>query len=176
VDLSVREVQLAMCSPDLRREFLMEMTMQQKHDGGGSSEDGWVVMEPYVPDWLSAGSQKNYHDGASMMALAVAMTRAEMIDDDDDDDSLSSSTSDSEEDNDNVLIEKSYTIHDEGQEVVQSPNALRINKDVTLCLYCRRPASTLCTDCHGAYFCEEPRRCKMDGYVTIASHTSLIVS
>ena len=102
-------------------------------------------------DWLCAGSQKNYHDGASMMALAVAMTCAEMIDEGDVD-SFSSSTSDSEKEKVNVLFEKSNTMDDGGQEVVQSPNTLGIKKNVTLCLYCRRPASTLCTEYHGVYF------------------------
>ena len=68
-------------------------------------------------DWLCAGSQKNYHDGVSMLALAVAMTRAARIDNGDVD-SFSSSTSDLEKEKVNVLFEKTNTMDDGGQEVV----------------------------------------------------------
>ena len=86
-------------------------------------------------DWLCAGSQKNYHDGASLMALAVAMPRVERIDEGDVG-SFSSSTSGSEKEKVNVLFGKSNMMDDGGQEVVQSPNTLGIKKNVTLCLYC----------------------------------------
>ena len=37
----------------------------------------------------------------------------------------------------------------------------------TLCLNCRRPSKHLCPHCKGMYFCELPRQCAQNGYVSI---------
>ena len=35
---------------------------------------------------------------------------------------------------------------------------------VSLCLYCRRPASNLCENCQAAYFCHSHRKCREEGW------------
>eukprot|EP00804_Cyclotella_cryptica_P030742 CCRYP_009171-RA/>CCRYP_009171-RA protein AED:0.09 eAED:0.09 QI:474/1/1/1/0.33/0.25/4/1551/468 len=167
IDVSLADIEMALYSPDLRIKHFKEIMWSSR---GGEEECANAVVVVTVPEWLCAASQRNYHDGASMMALAVAMTRRETIEDDDDDkeeeDSLSSSPSDSNSERD-VAPEKSNPIPNATRVVraaEDSPTIPELPKHVTLCLYCRRPASTLCTGCQGAYFCDEPRRCKIDGW------------
>jgi hypothetical protein len=50
-----------------------------------------------------------------------------------------------------------------------TPSALNTAKQffiarTSLCLHCRGPSTSLCPDCEGAYFCEEPRHCRQSGW------------
>ena len=156
VDISISDIHFAAeYSPDLRISIQQEMQQRMKMEV--SSVPDLEVSS--VPDWLGYASQKNYHDGASIQQLAVAMTRADVVsessDDNDDDDSssLSSSVENESSNNGNKISEEVKATQDES-----------LTK-TTLCLHCRGPASTLCKDCGGAYFCDEPRKCTTNGYV-----------
>ena len=137
VDVSIDDIQAAVLTPDLRDGFIREINQ--------SLVDGNIIKTP--PDWLCSGAQKNYHDNKSMAALAAAMTRAE----EEDGCSGSSSTSTSESEDGNA------------KQSVLNRNVQAMKHEVTLCLHCRRPASTLCIECNGAYFCNDSRRCKEIG-------------
>ena len=146
VDISISDIHFAVeYSPDLRISIQREMQLLMK-----SKVES-------VPDWLGYASQKNYHDGESIQQLAVAMTRADVVSessDDDDSSSVSSSMeNESSENNGNKISEE-----------VKATQNVSLTK-TTLCLHCRGPSATLCQDCGGAYFCDEPRKCSTNGYV-----------
>ena len=145
VDISISDIHFAVkYSPDLRIAIQQEMQQQMKREVGS------------IPDWLGYASQKNYHDGASIQQLAVAMTRADVHSESSDDDISSSSSS--------VENESSENNSSKISEEVKATQDKSLTK-TTLCLHCRGPASTLCQDCGGAYFCDEPRKCSTNGYV-----------
>mmetsp|Transcript_165 Transcript_165/g.316 ORF Transcript_165/g.316 Transcript_165/m.316 type:complete len:678 (+) Transcript_165:180-2213(+) len=146
LDLSLEDIEFgSLYSPDLRNDFVHDMMQQSKKVNG----------DVRVPEWLGNASQKNYHDGASLAALAVAMTREDECSDQDDSSSStcssanSSTNDDATNDNDNRPTKK---------------NSSTMLTEITLCLHCRGPASTLCEGCGGAYFCDEPRKCKSIGW------------
>ena len=144
VDVSAKDLHLAVYTPDLRESFVDEMI-----------HNGYIpnLSITAAPDWLCAGAKANYHDDKSITALAVAMTRTDILQDDG-----SSSTSESESTN------ESPSKNDDNQvQVAPCQNSQLINFEATLCIHCRRPASTLCNICYGAYFCEEPLKCKIIG-------------
>ena len=146
IDISISDIHFAAeYSPDLRIAIQQEMQLLMKSKVSK------------VPDWLGYASQKNYHDGASIQQLAVAMTRADIVsessDNDDDSSSSSSVENESSENNGSKISEE-----------VKATQDVSLTK-TTLCLHCRGPASTLCQDCGGAYFCEEPRKCLTNGYI-----------
>lgn len=137
IDLSIIDIQAAIHTPDLRKSFIKEMNLSDV-----LGNENYIEAAPH---WLCSGAQTNYHDNKSMTALAVAMARAEV----EDENSESCSNSDSEVKN--IPMEKCTTQN------------VAMRSDLTLCLYCRRSASTFCMNCKGAYFCEEPRKCKLLG-------------
>eukprot|EP00986_Skeletonema_menzelii_P013196 scaffold7554_cov143-Skeletonema_menzelii.AAC.4 len=127
LDLCLSDVQNACeCSPDLRHEILVTFN---------------DVNFPTSPEWLENAAQMNYHDGASLAALANAMMRSEISDDDEETDDSSSSASD-------------------GSSRSSSMPEQRVLTKIPLCLHCRGPASTLCPGCEAVYFCDTPRKCQ----------------
>ena len=75
LDLCISDVQNACeCSPDLRQGTLAAL----------NDVNGDVTS----PEWLENAAQMNYHDGASLAALAIAMTRAEISDADEESDDV----------------------------------------------------------------------------------------
>ena len=143
VDVSVKDLYLAVITPDLRESFIKEMV-----------HNGHIVNLSYAsaPDWLCAGAKANYHDNISMTALAVAMTRADIEYDDSSSFSENESTDESR---------RRSSENDGNQETPKQTEAIEF--EATLCIHCRRPASTLCNVCSGAYFCKEPLKCKIKG-------------
>ena len=129
LNLSIHAVQNA-CerSPDLRHETLAAFNI----DGDVSS-----------PEWLENAAQMNYHDGASLSALANAMTRAEISDDDEESDEVASSCSD---------------------DTTSSMQEQTVLTKIPLCWHCRGPASTLCPGCEAVYFCDASRQCQLNGW------------
>lgn len=133
LDLCMYDIQNACeCSPDLRQETLVTFTD--------------VSTDVSSPEWLEDAAQMNYHDGGFLAALANAMNRTEISDDDDDDDS------DEEDD-------VSSSGSDESNPK-SSMSEQRVLTKIPLCLHCRGPASTLCSECEAVYFCDAPRKCK----------------
>ena len=142
IDLTIADIEAAVLSPDLRENALKQMIRLE------ICGDGSISVEA-APEWLCSGAQKNYHDNKSMAELAVAMTRSEV-------------NNDTQDDLSDVSDEGSTTENDKNQ-MTRSENTPTTSSDLTLCLHCRRPASALCSECNGAYFCEEPSMCKMVG-------------
>eukprot|EP00956_Cyclotella_meneghiniana_P013413 scaffold19369_cov59-Cyclotella_meneghiniana.AAC.3 len=141
-DVLAKDIRKAVLTPDLRdHTFITEMAQN-------TSDSGHIYAE-VAPDWLCSGAMENYHDGKLMASLVAAMTRCEEYYDSD------SSTLESEADtnlmNDDVQVSSCVNTN------------TSIANNMTLCLHCRRPATSLCNECNGAYFCEEPRTCKIVG-------------
>ena len=149
LDLSISDVEYAsVYSPDLRTSIVDSIMMQRQNKHVGS-----------VSEWLGNAQQKKYHDGEVMNALATAMTRADVVCDEEgesSDDDDSSSSSDSCSSSTSSMNNNKNETADHNQTVIT---------ETTLCLHCRGPAKTLCTNCGGAYFCAEPRKCSTNGYV-----------
>ncbi|KAL9191343.1 hypothetical protein ACHAXT_001049 [Thalassiosira profunda] len=134
LDLSLADIEsAARYSPDLRSVIVN--VLQEEEEASLC-----------IPEWLGNASQKNYHDGASLAALADAMTNANVEDSDEEGSSASDNSSEP-----SSLAKK--------DKETEKPLT-----ETTLCLHCRGPASTLCEGCGGAYFCEEPRKCKLSGW------------
>ena len=167
LDLSLVDIAAAcLYSPDVRATILESM----KEDICSSDtvdDRRMMTMQTaslVVPNWLENASQRNYHDGASIAALAVAMTRADLSDDDEDDDDSSSTSSSTSH---SLVHEKTTTETQSSLAAEKQNNGNQVLTEITLCLHCRGPASSLCEGCGGAYFCDEPRRCKMSGCVLL---------
>ena len=149
LDLFISDIEYASeYSPDLRTSIVGSIMMQHQNKNVGS-----------VSEWLGNAQQKKYHDGKVMNDLAIAMTRADVVCDEgessDNDDS--SSSSDSYSASASSMNNKKNEAADHNETVIT---------ETTLCLHCRGPAATLCTNCGGAYFCAEPtRKCSTNGYV-----------
>jgi len=153
-NLDVHDVQGACCtSPDLRSQI------QQQHISDH-------LLYQKVPEWLKNAAQSNYHDAASLARLAEVMTPStpQVKHDDDDTDSSSqgdnssSGVSESSVCSDALDITKNIT--NPSDEVVDNHFVARSS----LCLHCRGPTNSLCPHCEGAYYCEEPRKCRIAGW------------
>mmetsp|Transcript_22183 Transcript_22183/g.39892 ORF Transcript_22183/g.39892 Transcript_22183/m.39892 type:complete len:683 (-) Transcript_22183:194-2242(-) len=149
LDLSLSDIEVgSRYSPDLRSDIVDMIRQNEK-----------VNCDIHVPEWLGNASQKNYHDGASLAALMVAMTRADGCseeDESDEDDSSNCSSTTSSMDKNNEATNDNKT--------TKTKTAPMPLTEITLCLHCRGPASKLCEGCGGAYFCDEPRTCKTNGW------------
>lgn len=140
VDLSLSHVQhVCECSPDMRVSTLLALNV-----------DGNVEF----PEWLENATQMNYHDNASLSALANAMKRAEVYDDYEESDDETATKSSSSESDDDVITLSS----------VGCNHTTPMLTNVTLCWHCRGPASTLCKECGAVYFCGSSRRCQVNGW------------
>ena len=160
VDLPLTVIRFA-CefSPDIRGTFVDEMMLQRNSD----EEEGANGLIHQVPEWLGNASQKNYHDGASLSALAAAMARSDICSDEDDNEDEEEDDGSDEEDDTSSASSSSDS---DGSENSKDKGAVTQKTKlvgVTLCLHCRGPTSKLCDGCGGAYFCEEPRKCKEAG-------------
>jgi len=146
-DLGVDEIYGAACiSPDLRPEIQSALNRNE-------------VCK--VSEWLANAAQQNYHDNATISRLASVMNPSRNDgDSDESSDEESSADYDDDEDKEGNIKYKA---------VVGDANPDRGKNFVartSLCLQCRRPSNSLCPDCEGAYFCEEPRQCRQTGYVS----------
>jgi len=146
--LEVDAIVAAACgSHDLRPEILSSLLSD------ATTQDDDSVRFPAPPEWLANASRENYHDAAVLQRLAAVMNQQEPSDDDDDGDSNSSGSSTSQSNCDN---DKDQLANTEG-------SRRTFVTTVPLCLECRRPASELCPDCGGAYFCARPAPCRANG-------------
>jgi hypothetical protein len=150
IDVSVPDLKAAVYTPDLRQSFIEELSQSGILGANAPIEA--------APDWLCSGAQTNYHDNKSMAALAAVMARQEVVEDD------SESCSASESESDDVSVER-LSKHDSDQSTSASTklDILAMKHQVTLCIHCRRPASSLCIKCKGTYFCDDDRNCKEIG-------------
>jgi hypothetical protein len=149
VDLSVKDVDAACClGPDLRTTVLAELLRLT------CSASPPADCATQVPDWIGNATLQTYHDSPVLQRLAAAMK--------DDKVSGKESSSSSSSDDDSTGSDPQSL----SGPVKESSNELPQQEVVTkvpLCLHCRRPASTLCSGCDGAYFCDAPRACRIEG-------------
>uniref|UniRef100_A0A7S2E858 Uncharacterized protein n=1 Tax=Ditylum brightwellii TaxID=49249 RepID=A0A7S2E858_9STRA len=167
LDFCKEEIELSAClTPDLRMETLWNIS---------PSSSSSASQAPKLPKWLVNATKRNYHDGASLSALASVMLRNADKDDDDNssddesgssgessdtDDSDESSLDDDDNENDNSLSNSKK--NDEGND---SSTIMTSKTETTLCLHCRGPCTTLCNGCNGAYFCDNDGKCSQNGLV-----------
>lgn len=151
-DLVVDDVFGAACiSPDLRSEIQAALNMDGK--------------KTKVPDWLANAAQQNYHDNATISRLASVLSgncNDDSSKSDSDDDSTS--TEHDEDSKANKVSPAEAAVADENL-ASSGEQGKHFIARTSLCLHCRGPADSLCPDCDGAYFCEEPRHCRQNGYV-----------
>jgi hypothetical protein len=106
-----------------------------------------------LPDWLGNAAHQNYHDALVISRLAAVMNRSSHLDSDQSDTDVDDSDDDQE--CKGALTDSS-----------NNRRSVRRNEMVTtvpLCLHCRKPATQLCPDCQGAYFCDPPALCRLEG-------------
>jgi len=167
-NLRIGEVLGACCisldlRPSVQQELLPQSTTKSLFDEYSNK------MPPPVPTWLGNALKQNYHDQVAIDKLADVMKPRNM---DDDDSERSSDDDDDDDDGEKSNTRASETSTDNLGSTLAEPNAhntdpKRKRQFVTkqpLCLHCRRPASTLCPNCRGAYFCDPPRQCRALGW------------
>jgi hypothetical protein len=168
-------------SPDLRR------CVADAVGGGGQPLDGEdtaavgkgaappPAAAPVVPAWLANAAQQNYHDAAAVARMTDAMKperRGASNDGDSDDDSDGEDDSDSDDSpsdesshrNDDAATYRQDKERPPGPSSRPAPSSEGFVAKSPLCLFCRRPTTSLCPGCGGAYFCPPPRRCFRDGW------------
>jgi hypothetical protein len=151
VDLSIKDVEAACClGPDLRLSVLAELRLLAAGVASSPATDCTIQ----VPDWIGNATLHNYHDRPVLQRLAAAMKEDKVVSSSDREDSSLASSSASDDDS-----SKSDPQSSSGPE---KEEFVFVTK-VPLCLHCRRPASTLCSGCDGAYFCQAPRACRIEG-------------
>jgi hypothetical protein len=164
LDLDIHEhgIYRACCiSPDLRKSIQKQIQNDNKKQHS---------TEVQVSAWLGNALQQNYHDKTVLSKLAEVMTTTggdvsvDETNDDDDGDSQSSSDSESQFSHPSNADQPTPTSDD----VFFSPSTKSYKtKFVTkrpLCLHCRRPANTLCSNCKACYFCDTPdKQCRKLG-------------
>lgn len=151
-------------SPDLRNNVQDDLKQQDK--------DQVVPTGPQIgstPDWLLNAAQQNYHDAAAVARMAEVMKTDKMGSDATDDnegkeDGSDSDTTSESDDNDDGDDSDHKISSDAPTKFPAGVNAREFVAKRPLCLHCRRPASDLCPDCEGAYFCPPPRSCRQDGW------------
>mmetsp|Transcript_14605 Transcript_14605/g.30728 ORF Transcript_14605/g.30728 Transcript_14605/m.30728 type:complete len:674 (+) Transcript_14605:239-2260(+) len=154
IDLTIDNFSSAcLCSPDLRVSVKNEFCSSVAIYNGVEK----MASVPSPPCWLENASKKNYLDRASLSALAAAMAREEASTDQNMDDIKNLSSSNSN----NQLLECNTSLKEKQPSTREEEKSLN---QITLCLHCRGPSSSLCQECSGAYFCDEPRKCKMAGW------------
>jgi hypothetical protein len=121
-----------------------------------------------LPDWITSAARENYLDVAVIERLASGMTTPHF--DQCDNEEVNNSTdaaggetsNDSYDQNRKELLDNNESPPNETLAVDLKPNHPQqstVFGATTLCYHCRRPASTLCPQCRGVYFCELPRTC-----------------
>jgi hypothetical protein len=153
-DLSVKDVDAACClGPDIRTTVLSELRLLT-----GLASPSAADCATQVPDWIGNATLQNYHDSPVLQRLAAAMKEDKVSDRE----SSSSSSSSSASDDESTGSEPQSSSGPEKESSNELPQREFVTK-VPLCLHCRRPASTLCSGCDGAYFCDAPRACRIEG-------------
>jgi hypothetical protein len=137
-------VAAASFGPDLRPEILRELALSIDNVEGKDC--------PLCPDWLASAAQSNYHDQSVLQKLAALFIRTE--------EANTGSSMDL-----NAACQSVGDANDDFSSIndVVTTRPGEVATRLTLCLHCRRPASTLCPGCHGVYFCDAPRRCRQQG-------------
>ncbi|EEC50940.1 predicted protein [Phaeodactylum tricornutum CCAP 1055/1] len=123
---------------------------------------------PDVPMWLANAAKENYHDGAVLEKLAAAMIEEKPADEhsrgNSCDNSTVSETIRDQEDSENELLNATDSI----EKLQDVPSLQTVTRHFVtnepLCIHCRGPASVLCSDCRGVYFCTAPRSCRVLGW------------
>jgi len=154
--LSLDHIDAACCwSPDLRTSLLKELLLMQPSSPSDSADERMPIC---IPDWLASAAKNNYHDESVLQKFAAVMKMNPKCCIDSESSSSNSCSSGSCNDNDNDSDESRVSSNAQSEKHVRE-----FVTHVPLCLHCRRPASTLCENCQGVYFCDLPRTCRRDG-------------
>lgn len=155
VDLSIKDVDTACClGPDLRTTVLAEVRLLAN---GASPPSADCAI--HVPEWVGNATFQTYHDSPVLQRLAAAMKEDKVSDREESSESSSSSSSSDDDSTESDPQSSSGPVKESSNELPQQEFVTK----VPLCLHCRRPASTLCSCCDGAYFCDAPRACRIEG-------------
>lgn len=154
-DLTVTEIYGAACiSLDLRPQI--QAALRNKED---------VVN--VVAEWLANAAQQNYHDTAAISRLASVMFRSDNCkkrNESSNDDSVTNN--DDKTQNEHNMVDKTdkEPFFDSKVTPCTFHTAKQFIARTSLCLHCRGPSFSLCPNCEGAYFCEEPHHCRRSGW------------
>lgn len=137
ISLNVDDVIVACyISPDLREDTISSLSIEQSAS--------------MCPKWLNDASKSNYLDGSVLRKLQVAMSQ-------------STENNDPEKEvPDQIPYNVTDGNTDQFDESEKDTTTMQCIAKQSLCLHCRRPASTLCSGCNGAYFCDLPNECKKE--------------
>jgi hypothetical protein len=139
--LELNDILSACCiSPDLRDSTLAALVEVKSHD----------IATTAVPEWIGNACRYNYQDVLVLRKLADVMNSPSVFDDD-------------EENVENCTSEASNGHVSPTHDKIVTPKPREFVTKVSLCLHCRRPSSTLCSTCSGAYFCAQSLPCRRDG-------------
>jgi hypothetical protein len=123
-----------------------------------------------VPEWLAGAARGNYHDGAVLDRLALAMSRPEQADPADKDDEDSDSGDDesrSHNERNGSTVDAAFAWLGNADGPPSPPPSARGGDRkggaaalpqptrVPLCLWCRGPLSGLCPGHQAAFFCSQ---------------------
>ena len=152
--LSIEDVAAACTiSPDLRRENIVEHLLLQIIRDCSSDQDEANLLS--IPLWLSEAAKNNYHDQEVLARLAEAMKEDRVGCSNEDDDGTSSESSSGKENTEEAVDQQTSHTSNDDDELETTPQPRPFVAKSPLCLQCRRPADTLCTNCQGAYFCDD---------------------
>jgi hypothetical protein len=157
-DLSLSSVHAILSiTPDMRDNIAQSVVFNDNQPS---------AMVQSIPKWIADAAMRNYHDAKVLAQLAAAMT--ERPHSGSDSDEYYTDNEDGENENGAAATTR-VNVLSLGMNMCES-QALSKREIVTrvpLCLHCRRPSNSLCQGCQGAYFCDEPRSCRQDGYVPV---------
>ena len=135
------------------KQKLLEQLVALARCGAVNSPDArlWSLVDKgcngLVRQWILMASRENYHDREAIKRW-INITSAC---------NLKEETSDHSRE----------TTHGKDEEAQASQAYQGVHDFVTnepLCLHCRKPTSSLCNQCQGAYFCPPPRQCRQQGW------------
>lgn len=121
-----------------------------------ASAMGVPIITASAPDWIGNACRYNYLDMHVLRRLADVMNVSSKFDDHDDE-------IEEIQVNDKICISSDVIPRIIERKSGSNQILKEFVTNVPLCIHCRRPASTLCSECSGAYFCESPATCRKDG-------------
>lgn len=115
-----------------------------------------------VQSWILGAAHENYHDQDAVQRWAqITSRRRRSLSKNKDSDSETTDGNDEQHGHDDGDTEGEMPTRQAATESTDTQHGL-VTKE-PLCLHCRRPTQHLCDGCKGAYFCEAPRHCQIEG-------------
>ncbi len=153
--ISIDEIKYAAyVSPDLRTDVIQALipNNEQKEETQKQKED--II----IPLWLADAAKSNYEDAAALSILAQTMNKKK--DEEEEEEKLEEIKEDeSDDDEEGNVGDHKTEKNSKTSKTTDIPSKTKSSKSYVvrtpLCIHCRRPCKTLCSNCEGVYFCSE---------------------